>query len=83
MKDTTAILKEIYPHIETKMKANLSKYMKCVSRFINARANILYSNAPCDKMYFSEEDIKDFYDSTGIDRNLVKTGISHTYHQND
>lgn len=80
MKDTTAILKEIYPHVESKMKANLSKYMKCASRFINSRSETLYSNAPCDKMYFSEEDIKDFYTSTGIDRNLVNVGISHTYY---
>ena len=80
MKDTTAILKEIYPHVELYIKKNLSKYKQCVSRFINNRSTILYSNILTTKPYFSEDDIVDFFKSTGIDRKVVNTGISHTYY---
>ena len=80
MKDTTAILKEIYPHVELNIKKNLSKYKQCVSRFINTRSTILYSNILTTKPYFSEDDIVDFFKSTGIDRKLVNIGISHTYY---
>lgn len=80
MKDTTAILKEIYPMVEKQMKSNINKYKQCVSRFINNRTNVLYANAPMEKMYFSEDDILDFYKSTGIDRNKVIEAIKHTYY---
>lgn len=80
MKDTVAILNEVYPEVEKKMKTNLSKYKQCVSRFINNRTNVLYANAPMEKMYFGENEIEDFFKSTGIDRNVVKEGISHTYY---
>lgn len=80
MKDTTAILNEIYPKIESKIKSNVSKYKQCVSRFMTTRSSILYSNAPCEKMYFSEDDIMDFYNSIGLDRKIVTEGISHTYY---
>ena len=80
MKDTTAILKEVYPSVEANIKKNLSKYKQCVSRFINNRSTILYSNILTTKPYFSEEDILDCYKSTGIDRKVVNNGISHTYY---
>ena len=80
MKDTTAILDIAYKHIEPLIKKNLNEYKKCVSRFINSRADDLYSNAPYHKMYFSETDILDFYKSTGINRDVIKNAISNTYY---
>ena len=80
MKDTTAILTEVYPEVENKMKKNLNKYKQCVSRFINNRTNVLYANAPMEKMYFGENEIEDLYKTTTIDRKTVEKGISHTYY---
>ena len=80
MKDTVAILNEVYPEVEKKMKNNLNKYKQWVSRFINNRTEVLYANAPMEKMYFGENEILDFYKSTNIDRKIVEEGISHTYY---
>ena len=75
MKNTTAILTEAYPEVEKKIKSNVNKYKQCVSRFINSRTNVLYANAPMEKMYFGENEIIDFFKSTNIDRNIIKTAI--------
>lgn len=80
MKNTTAILTEAYPEVEKKIKSNVNKYKQCVSRFINSRTNVLYANAPMEKMYFGENEIVDFFKSTNIDRNVMKTANSHTYY---
>ena len=80
MKNTTAILTEAYPEVEKKIKSNVNKYKQCVSRFINSRTNVLYANAPMEKMYFGENEIIDFFKSTNIDRNIIKTANSHTYY---
>ncbi len=78
--DTKAILKEIYPTVSAKLKTNSNKYKQCVGRFINTRADVLYANAPYTKMYFAEDDIADYYKSTGIDRKIVGAGINNTYY---
>lgn len=78
--DTTAILKEAYPEIEAKMKKNLNKYKQCVSKFISNRTEVLYANAPMQKMYFGESEIEDLYKMTQIDRKSVEKAISHTYY---
>lgn len=80
MKDTKAVLTEAYPNIEKNMKTHTKNYMNCVSRFINARSTSLYSNVPCDKLYFSQEDENDFYKSIDISEKDMQTAISHTYY---
>lgn len=80
MKDTTSILNVAYKQVETKIKNNLSGYKKCVSKYINSRSDILYANAPYQKMYFSQNDIDDFYQSTKIDQSVIKGAIANTYY---
>ena len=79
MKDTKAILEIAYPEVEKKMKANISNYKKYISRFINSRSTLLYSNMPSQQIYFSQEDVNDFFKSTGIDIGIIKRSIEQTY----
>lgn len=80
MKDTKAILEIAYPEVEKKMKSNLSKYKKYISSFINSRSVLLYSNMPSQQIYFSQNDIDEFFKSTGIDIGIIKNAIQHTYY---
>ena len=80
MKDTAAILTYAYPEVEQKIKKNLNQYKKYISRFINSRSELLYSNMPSKQIYFSQNDVDDFFTSTGIDINIIRSAISKTYY---
>lgn len=80
MKDTKSILNIAYPEVEKKIKNNLSKYKSYLSRFINNRSTLLYSNMPSQQIYFSQTDVDDFFKSTGIDIGIIKHAIQGTYY---
>lgn len=80
MKDTKAILEIAYSEVEKKMKINSSNYKKYISRFINSRSALLYSNMPSQQIYFSQNDVDEFFINTGIDINIIKNAIQHTYY---
>lgn len=80
MKDTKAILEIAYPEVEAKIKANLSKYKQYISRFINSRYELLYSNMPSKQIYFSQNDVDEFFKATGIDINIITKAIKNTYY---
>ena len=80
MKDTKAILSIAYPEVESKIKNNLNKYKQYLSKFINTRYDLLYSNMPSKQIYFSQTDADDFFKSTGIDINIINKAIKNTYY---
>lgn len=80
MKDTTAILDIAYPEVEEKIKINLNKYKQFMSKFISNRSKELYSNMPSKQMYYSDNDVAEFFKATGIDINIIKDAISKTYY---
>lgn len=80
MKDTTAILDTAYPEVEKQIKANLSGYKKYISKFINSRSALLYSNMPSKQIYFTNDDAKEFFASIKLDQKIIKTAIQHTYY---
>ena len=80
MKDTTAILNMAYPEVEKGIKANLNNYKKYISKFINSRSDILYSNIPAWQLYFTATDVDEFFSSINVDRNKIKIAISNTYY---
>lgn len=78
--DSKAILEIAYPNIEASLKKNMNKYKLYLSKFINSRSDLLYSNMPSKQAYFSQADVDDYFSSTGIDPKIVKNAISHTYY---
>lgn len=80
MKDTKAILTEAYPAIEAGLKKNTTKYKKYLSEFINRNSDILYSNIPSKQLYFSQTDCDNYFKAIGVDPNVIKNAISHTYY---
>ena len=80
MKATKAIITEIYPLVTASMGKNVNKFKKCVGDFMQRRSKELYDIAPCDRIYFGQTDLDEFYKATELDMNKLSTAISHTYY---
>ena len=80
MKDTKAILTEAYPAIEAGLKKNGAKYKKYISGYINKNAELLYSSIPSKQIYFSQTDCDEYFKAIGVNDDIVKRAISHTYY---
>ena len=79
MRDTV-LVDELYPMVVNSITKNISKYKKCLSRFMDKRAKELYAVAPLDRIYFGADDLKDFYDSMQIEERKVTEILSKTYY---
>lgn len=81
MKITSSLKTNLYPMIETSMEKNLKSYKVCFGRFIESRASSLYDSGPFDRIYFGENDIKDFFDSIKInEKDVIDKALSKTYY---
>lgn len=78
--NTSAILKEVYPLVESVMNKNTAKWKQCMSRFIQKRSTLLFDTVPCDRIYYSKEDGNDLVKSINVSLPDVVSGIKHTYY---
>ena len=78
--NTSAILKEVYPLVESAMNKNTAKWKQCMSRFIQKRSTLLFDTVPCDRIYYSKEDGNDLVKSINVSLPDVVSGIKHTYY---
>lgn len=81
-KNTTAIKSGIYPLVEKALsnKAILSKYIKLVGDFINARSQDLYDICPCSRIMYSQQDEDLFFATLKIDKKEVEKHLQKTYY---
>ena len=80
MKNTKAILTELYPNVVEKIKKNENQLKLCISRYIEYHAKELYDICPCDRIYFTTNELDDFYTSTQINIDDATKAISDTYY---
>ena len=80
MKQGDVIVKNLYPIIKGIMDKKTNNFKHCVGRFMTRRNAELFDIAPCSRIYFGEEDIKDFYTSIGIDEKTIKESIKDAYY---
>lgn len=79
-KNTKALVTKLYPIVEKALKSRIKNYKSCVGRFINNRNSSLYDIAPCDRIYFGQDDIDDYFMSMDISKAKVKEALSETYY---
>lgn len=79
-KQGEVIKKNLYPIIEVMLNKKGSSFKQCVGRFMSRRNKELFDIAPCDRIYFGEEDIDDFYKSTGLKEDLIREKIKDAYY---
>jgi hypothetical protein len=79
-KKTNAILTKLYTHVSKSIKTNIKGYNKYLSNFIEFRAKDLYDTAPCERIFFKDQDEADYFTMTKIDKGLVVDSIGETYY---
>ena len=77
--NTSAILKEIYPMVESAMKTNFTKWKMCMSSFIQVRSKLLFDIAPCDRILYRDDDREAFFHAVGISSNQVLEKLKDAY----
>lgn len=82
MKNTTAILKILYPIVEKKMSSRTTKFKQCISKFVDRRNQQLFDTGPYDRLPYGSIDADELHESVDIDRVQVKKAISETYYWN-
>ena len=80
MKNTTVIVKKIYPIIETQIKKNLNAYKKYIGKFISDRSEDLYDIAPCRRIYFTQKDADDLCNTLKINIKDIHNLMQETYY---
>ena len=80
--DTNGIRTIAYAEIEKKFNnANtLAKYKKFVGELINKRNDALYNSIPCKPIYYTFDDMNNWFTDIGIDKNIIKDAIKNTYY---
>jgi hypothetical protein len=80
VKNTSAILKILYPIVDGKMNTHASKFKQCVSRFVDKRNKELFDTGPYDRIPYGSIDSDDLHASVDVKREEVKRAISETYY---
>lgn len=80
--DTTAIRDIAYPDVETKLNnpSFPNRYRTFMRDFVAKRKDELWASIPSKQMYYSTQDVSNWFRTTGIDRKIIKQGISGTYY---
>ena len=80
MKQTSAIITDIYPIIEKGLSKHLTSYRKNIQLFFQRRAKSIYDVAPYDRMYYGEEDRNEFFRSIQVNKRDITKGLTNTYY---
>lgn len=79
-KNTDVLVKQLYPKVANSLDRGLNRYKSCISRFIGNRNKELFDIAPCDRIYFGQTDLDDFYISLGITEADIRKVLEGTYY---
>ena len=79
-KNTDVLVKQLYPKVANSLDRGLNRYKSCISRFIGNRNKELFDIAPCDRIYFGQTDLDDFYISLGITEVDIRKVLEGTYY---
>ena len=78
-KDTTAILKELYPKVEKALK-NPTKWRNVIQNFLQSRSEALYDIAPIDRIIFTTEDENKLFEALEISKAEVTSALQKTFY---
>ena len=82
MKNDKVIVTGIYPLVSAAISKYINQYKNCVGRFMSKRSKELYDIAPCDRIFFGQEDVDDFYKSINLPESKITEYLRNTYYYN-
>lgn len=80
--DVEVIVKQLYPIIEAKINtpAFIRKFKTLMSEFIERRHSSLYDIAPCDRIYFTQDDTDKMFSIVGLRERDISEVVKETYY---
>ena len=80
--NTSAVLKNVYPLVEKAMNTHKNQWLKCMSKFMSARSEMLFDTMPCDRIVFSKDDEDELFKALNLSQREVENGLHDTYYWN-
>ena len=77
---TEAILKKIYPLVEQALNTRRMQWLRCMSSFMQKRSSSLFDIAPCDRIYYNDNDREELFTALNLSSNEVRTHLRDTYY---
>ena len=77
---TEATLDKIYPLVESALSTRLNQWRGMISRFIEKRSSSLFDIAPCDRIYYTDNDRDDLFSALNISQNEVRNALKDAYY---
>ena len=78
--DTNAIVTKVYPIVEKAISNRVGLWKKAVSNFMQKRSASLFDIAPCDRIYYTDNDREELFTALGIGMHEITNGIRDTYY---
>ena len=77
--NTTSLLDIAYKEVEDKLSkpANINKYKQFMSKFVQKNQKELYANIPRKMIYYSDTDVENWFNATGINKAKIKEAINN------
>ena len=77
---TEAILKKIYPLVAQALDSRKPQWMKAMSSFMQKRSAQLFDIAPCDRIYYNDNDRDELFNALNLSSNEIRTHLRDTYY---
>ena len=77
---TEAVLKEIYPLVENALSTRTNQWKSVLSKFIEKRSQFLFDIAPCDRIYYTDNDRDELFSALNLSQNEIRMGLKDTYY---
>lgn len=77
---TEAILKKIYPLVANALDSRKQQWLKAMSAFMQKRSAFLFDIAPCDRIYYNDNDREELFTALNISSNEVRIYLRDTYY---
>ena len=77
---TDAILKKVYPMVAQALDTRKAQWMKAMSSFMQKRQTSLFDIAPCERIYYNDNDREELFTALNLSINEVKVYLRDTYY---
>ncbi len=77
---TEAVLKKVYPLVERAMDTRKPQWMKVMSSFMAKRQTSLFDIAPCDRIYYNDNDREELFTALNLSMSEIRTYLRDTYY---
>lgn len=79
-KNTQSLATNLYPLVEKSLNSNLQNYKAYLSTFIDKRSKDVFDTVPCSRIYYSDEDRKEFLSVLNITEDKIQFALDNTYY---